>query len=158
MCYAVYLIHFSFIKAYSSHMRKPLYFTEFYLYIIYVGILACSFILASMASVGIEMPFLNLDTLLFPNNAKTTKSKLLLRLEIINKNFNYELIFMTNTMFLFKIKTETKKLTTKSYQWTRHPLRINSKLTSFYRGYYESTKIQNLVGYIQNHKEGVKIL
>ncbi|XP_046631169.1 nose resistant to fluoxetine protein 6-like isoform X3 [Daphnia pulicaria] len=75
LSYAVYLIHFNFIKAYASHLRKPFYFTEYVYATTYLGILVIAFVLAFVVSVVVEMPFLNLDKLLFPNNSKASKIK-----------------------------------------------------------------------------------
>lgn len=70
LSFAVYLIHFNLIKAYVSHMRKPFYFTECVYATTYVGILVIAFAIASVVSVVVEMPFLNLDKLFFPKNTK----------------------------------------------------------------------------------------
>ena len=64
LCYAVFLIHPLYIKAYNSHQRKPVYITESYFITTYLGILTAVFTLASAASVCIEMPFLKLNSLL----------------------------------------------------------------------------------------------
>lgn len=69
LSYAVYLIHPVYIKAYYSSMRKPLYSTESSFFTTYFGILTMAFLIASIVSVVIEMPFLNLDRLLIPDNS-----------------------------------------------------------------------------------------
>ena len=74
LCYAVYLIHYSFIKAYSSHMRKPLYYTDISIFVMYLGVLVLCIVIASVASLLIEIPFLNLDKLLWPNKCKSPKA------------------------------------------------------------------------------------
>ena len=66
LSYAVYLIH----PVYSS-MRKPLYSTESSFFTTYFGILTMAFLIASIVSVVFEMPFLNLDKLLIPENSCT---------------------------------------------------------------------------------------
>ena len=75
MSYAVYLIHVNFVITYGAHSRKPFYVSELSLIITSLGILVIAFILASVATVAVEMPFLNLDKLFFPNHSKTSESK-----------------------------------------------------------------------------------
>ncbi|XP_057375604.2 nose resistant to fluoxetine protein 6-like [Daphnia carinata] len=75
LSYAVYLVHFAYVKAYVSHMRKPMYIAEYYFFTTYLGILMVSFMLASVISVIMEMPFMNLDKLLFPNSLEIKKTK-----------------------------------------------------------------------------------
>jgi hypothetical protein len=50
-------------------MRKPIYLSEYYYFTVYLGILLIAFMIASVVSVLIEIPFLNLDKLLFPGNS-----------------------------------------------------------------------------------------
>ncbi|XP_046643543.1 nose resistant to fluoxetine protein 6-like [Daphnia pulicaria] len=79
LSYAVYLVHFTFIKSYVSHMRQPIYLTEYYFFTVYLGILLIVFTIASVVSVVVEQPFLNADKLLFPSNSKNpseTKKKM----------------------------------------------------------------------------------
>ena len=73
--YAVYLIHVNFVITYGAHSRKPFYVSELSLIITSLGILVIAFILASVATVAVEMPFLNLDKLFFTNHSKTSESK-----------------------------------------------------------------------------------
>lgn len=75
MSYAVYLVHFNFMRVYISHLRKPFYFTELIFGTTYLGILVISFFISFVISVVVEMPFLNSDKLLFPNNSKALESK-----------------------------------------------------------------------------------
>ncbi|KAK4008049.1 hypothetical protein OUZ56_013206 [Daphnia magna] len=75
LSYAVYLVHFAYVKAYVSHMRKPMYITEYYFFTSYLGILMIAFMLASVVFVIMEMPFMNLDKLLFPNSREIKKTK-----------------------------------------------------------------------------------
>lgn len=72
ICYAVFLVHFAFVKAYTSQLRKPLYFTEFNFIANYVGTVAFVFFVAATLCVAIEIPFHNLDKLIFPNKSKPT--------------------------------------------------------------------------------------
>ncbi|XP_057379361.1 nose resistant to fluoxetine protein 6-like isoform X1 [Daphnia carinata] len=74
LSYAVYLIHFNFIRAYASHLRKPFYFTELIFGTTYLGILMIAFFISFAVSVVVEMPFLNLDKLLFPNKPRVLES------------------------------------------------------------------------------------
>ncbi|XP_045034184.1 nose resistant to fluoxetine protein 6 isoform X2 [Daphnia magna] len=76
LSYAVYLIHFNFIRAYASHLRKPFYFTELIFGTTYLGILMIAFLISFVVSVVVEMPFLNLDKLLFPNKSRALESVL----------------------------------------------------------------------------------
>lgn len=75
MSYAVYLVHFNFMRVYISHLRKPFYFTELVFGTTYLGILVISFFISFVISVVVEMPFLNSDKLIFPNNSKALESK-----------------------------------------------------------------------------------
>nr|CAH0101428.1 unnamed protein product [Daphnia galeata] len=76
MSYAVYLVHFNFMRVYISHLRKPFYFTELIFGTTYLGILVISFFISFVISVVVEMPFLNSDKLLFPSSSsKALESK-----------------------------------------------------------------------------------
>ncbi|KAI9551728.1 hypothetical protein GHT06_022064 [Daphnia sinensis] len=70
LSYAVYLLHLHYIFAYVAHMRKPVYFTDCIAFTTYLGALVFTFIMAFVVSVFVEMPFANLDKLLFPNKTK----------------------------------------------------------------------------------------
>lgn len=74
LSYAVYLVHFAFVKAYTSQQRKPLYFTEMNFITNYVGVVTFVFFLATILCVGIEISFLNVDKLIFPNKAADKQS------------------------------------------------------------------------------------
>jgi hypothetical protein len=63
------------MRVYISHLRKPFYFTELIFGTTYLGILVISFFISFVISVVVEMPFLNSDKLLFPNNSKALESK-----------------------------------------------------------------------------------
>ena len=69
LSFAAYLIHFSCIKAYSSHLRKPSYFTLPTFIITYLGMLTFIFILSAVISVAVEMSFSNLDKILFSSDS-----------------------------------------------------------------------------------------
>lgn len=73
LSYAVYLFHPIYIKAYYSYMRKPLHSTEISFITTYSGILTMTFLIASVVSVGIEMPFNKLDKLLIVENTDSKK-------------------------------------------------------------------------------------
>uniref|UniRef100_A0A0P5Y8E9 Nose resistant to fluoxetine protein n=1 Tax=Daphnia magna TaxID=35525 RepID=A0A0P5Y8E9_9CRUS len=70
LSYAVYLLHLHYIFAYLSHLRKPFYYSEYVYFTTYLGILVIAFMMAFVVSVFVEMPFTNLDKLLFPNEIK----------------------------------------------------------------------------------------
>ncbi|XP_059353377.1 nose resistant to fluoxetine protein 6-like [Daphnia carinata] len=78
LSYAVYLLHLHYMFAYLSHMRKPVYMSEYIYVTTYFGILVTTFIMAFAVSIFVEMPLTNLDKLLFPNKIKAqlqTKKK-----------------------------------------------------------------------------------
>lgn len=70
LSYAVYLLHLHYIFAYLSHLRKPFYYSEYVYFTTYLGTLVIAFMMAFVVSVFVEMPFTNLDKLLFPNEIK----------------------------------------------------------------------------------------
>jgi peptidoglycan/LPS O-acetylase OafA/YrhL len=78
MSYAVYLIHLNFAITYGAQSRKPFYVTDLSVAITGLGVLVIAFLLASIVTVMVEMPFLNLDKLLFPNHLKASESKLVI--------------------------------------------------------------------------------
>ncbi len=75
LSYSVYLTHLIYTFAYISHLRKPYYFTEISGAMNFAGILVISFLLAFVVSVAVEMPFVNLDKLLFAGDSKSLQSK-----------------------------------------------------------------------------------
>ncbi len=76
LSYAAYLVHPLYIKAYYSYMRKPLYSTEMSFITTYSGILTMTFLIASIVSVVVEMPFNKLDKLLIVDNNTDSKKVL----------------------------------------------------------------------------------
>jgi len=54
-------------------MRNPAYFNQFDMYLTYFGIIIIIFLVSFVASVTVEMPFLNLDKLLFSDRITKTK-------------------------------------------------------------------------------------
>ena len=89
LSYAVYLIHFNYIRVFSSSMRKPLYFNEFHFLVTFFGGMVIIFALAIFVSIVVEMPFRNLDKFLFPSvnsNLCKATSKLRVRDGVINKD------------------------------------------------------------------------
>lgn len=97
LSYAVFLIHFAFVKAYTSQQRKPFYFTEFNFVANYVGTVAFTFILATILCTAIELPFHNLDKLIFPNKSKPTPPAV----ETARGNRNFSLVSTVNTVINF---------------------------------------------------------
>jgi peptidoglycan/LPS O-acetylase OafA/YrhL len=79
MSYAVYLIHFNLAISYGAQLRKPFYFSQISMLTTSFGLLGLVFLFASVVTIMVEMPFLNLEKLLFPNNSKTPDSKLKLK-------------------------------------------------------------------------------
>ncbi|XP_046631188.1 nose resistant to fluoxetine protein 6-like isoform X2 [Daphnia pulicaria] len=75
LSYSVYLTHLIYTFAYISHLRKPYYFTEISGAMNFAGILVISFLLAFVVSVAVEMPFVNLDKLLFAGDSKSLQRK-----------------------------------------------------------------------------------
>jgi len=75
MSYAVYLIHVNLALSYGAQLRKPFYATQLSMTITSFGMLGFAFLFAAVVSVMVEMPFLNLDKLLFSNNSKAPESR-----------------------------------------------------------------------------------
>ena len=75
-------------------MRKAAYFSEWQFLVTCVGFITSVFALSFVGSIVVEMPFLNLDKILFPsnnsnqnNNNKTTppsSSAIILEVSVIN--------------------------------------------------------------------------
>ena len=65
LCYAAYLINLNCIKVYTAQLRKAVYFSESQYVMTCIGFITLVFILSFFASLMVEMPFLNLDKILF---------------------------------------------------------------------------------------------
>jgi peptidoglycan/LPS O-acetylase OafA/YrhL len=69
--YCVYLIHFDFLVAYYSAMRKRFYYTLFEQFTVCFGLLVMTFGIAFLVSVTLEASFLNLEKLIFSSKSKS---------------------------------------------------------------------------------------
>jgi peptidoglycan/LPS O-acetylase OafA/YrhL len=76
MSYAVYLIHVNLAISYGAQSRKPLYVSQLPTLTTSFGLLGLVFLFASVVTIMVEMPFLNLEKLLLPYNSKAPESKL----------------------------------------------------------------------------------
>ncbi|XP_046631179.1 nose resistant to fluoxetine protein 6-like isoform X4 [Daphnia pulicaria] len=75
MSYAVYLIHVNLAISYGAQLRKPLYVSQLPTLTTSFGLLGLVFLFASVVTIMVEMPFLNLEKLLLPYNSKAPESK-----------------------------------------------------------------------------------
>ena len=73
LCYAAYLINLNVTKAYSARMRNPAYYDDIEMFMTFFGIVTSVFLLSFMASLIVEIPFLNLDKLVFKEKSKSIK-------------------------------------------------------------------------------------
>ena len=87
LCFAAYLINLNFIKVYTANMRTPVYFVESHFLVTCAGFITYIFTLSFLASVLIEMPFLNLDKMLLPNAPRVVQ-KVHIRFESIKTTGN----------------------------------------------------------------------
>ncbi|XP_046461507.1 nose resistant to fluoxetine protein 6-like [Daphnia pulex] len=69
--YCVYLIHYDFLVAYYSAMRKRFYYTLFEQFTVCFGLLVMTFGIAFLVSVTLEASFLNLEKLIFSSKSKS---------------------------------------------------------------------------------------
>ena len=69
LCYAAYLINFNLIKMSISSQRNPTYMSESEIFLIFLGFLFVTFTLSFVASLIVEMPFLNLYKLLLVDHS-----------------------------------------------------------------------------------------
>ena len=65
LCYGAYLINLNFMKVYTAQMRRATYFNEIQFIITCSGFISVVFALSFVGSMMVEMPFLNLDKILF---------------------------------------------------------------------------------------------
>ena len=70
LTYVVYLIHLEYLYMWSFHLRKPIYFTLLDYFQLYFGALLGLHLLAFFISVTVELPFLNLEKLIFSNTSR----------------------------------------------------------------------------------------
>lgn len=75
LAYGIYLIHYSYIRAFTSQNRTPVYFSEMYFFTIYLGCLLAITLLAVVAFLFIELPFTNLERLVFTDRSKNQTKK-----------------------------------------------------------------------------------
>lgn len=75
LSYGVYLTNLNLILLYGANTRKPLYVSDMYIITTYFGILVSAFAMAFFIFIFVEMPFQNLDRLLFSENTKDLKTK-----------------------------------------------------------------------------------
>ena len=75
-------------------MRSPVYFNQFEMYLTYFGILIIIFFLSFVASLTVEIPFLNLDKLLFPD--KITSTKVSVTFYTQGEIVNIKIVFLIN--------------------------------------------------------------
>ena len=72
LSYCVYLIHLNYITVYVSHSRTLFYYTTIDQIHRYFGILLVAYGFAFIASIAVEVPFLNLEKLVFSSNSTNT--------------------------------------------------------------------------------------
>ena len=87
LCYAAYLINLNLIKAYMAHQRKPNYVIESQFFVTFLGLIAVIFIVSFVLSITVELPFINLDKLLFCSNSSKTINR-----RIVNKVIKYSFV------------------------------------------------------------------
>ena len=75
LCYGAYLINLNFIKVYTAQMRKAVYFSENQYVLTCIGFITLVFILSFIVSIMVEMPFLNLDKILFASSKSIIKKR-----------------------------------------------------------------------------------
>ncbi|XP_057379363.1 nose resistant to fluoxetine protein 6-like isoform X1 [Daphnia carinata] len=75
LSYGVYLTNLSFILSYGANTRKPLYVSDMYVVTTFLGILLSAIAISSFLFIFVDMPFQNLDKLLFSENSKAPKTK-----------------------------------------------------------------------------------
>jgi hypothetical protein len=71
LCYAAYLVNMNFIKVYNFNQETSLYFNQGQMAIVSIGILNVVFLLSFILSLLVELPFFNLEQLLFANRTQT---------------------------------------------------------------------------------------
>ena len=65
LCFAAYLINANVIRIYSSSQRTSLYFNEIEMILSIIAFVTAVFLLSFLASLIVEMPFVNLEKLMF---------------------------------------------------------------------------------------------
>ena len=101
LCYAAYLINLTFIRMLISRRRNPSYISDTDFMMDFLGFLTATFFFSFIASLLVEMPFLNLDKLLLTDhrNNKVGFNEWE-KVESIVHKFNY-----------FQVANAVKKLT-----------------------------------------------
>ena len=64
--YAAYLINVNLIRSYYANQRSPSYYTKSEILMLLPGIVGVVILLSFLASLTVELPFLNLSKLFFP--------------------------------------------------------------------------------------------
>ena len=72
LAYGIYLIHYSYLRAYTSQSRTPIYFSEMYFFTIYLGCLFAIILISAIAFLFVELPFQNIEKLIFANSRSQT--------------------------------------------------------------------------------------
>ena len=76
LCYAAFLVNMNLIKVYSANQDNPLYYNEGLMAVVFIGLVNVVFFLSFILSLLVEVPFLNLEQLLFAQRPKTGSSGL----------------------------------------------------------------------------------
>ena len=74
LCYAAFLVNLNLIKVYSVHQDNPLYYNEGQIAVFLIGLVNVVFFLSFILSLLVEVPFLNLEQLIFAQRPKTDSS------------------------------------------------------------------------------------
>ena len=74
LCYAAFLVNMNLIKVYSANQDNPLYYNEGLMAVVFIGLVNVVFFLSFILSLLVEVPFLNLEQLLFAQRPKTGSS------------------------------------------------------------------------------------
>ena len=101
LCYAAYLINLNLVNIYSVSLRSPSYFNVIETLVTILGIVTLVFMLSFLASLLVEMPFLNLDKLLFASE-NTSHKMVWLYYSDSFKAFHSSLYFNESPVFVSK--------------------------------------------------------
>jgi len=71
LCYAAFLVNMNLIKVYSANQDNPSYYNEGQMAVVFIGIINVVFFLSFILSLLVELPFINLEQLLFAPRPKT---------------------------------------------------------------------------------------
>lgn len=75
LCYSAYLINLTLTKVFLSSQRNQSYMTESTVILNFLGFLVATFSISFVISLFVEMPFLNLDKLIWKAKVATAISK-----------------------------------------------------------------------------------